>query len=245
MSKNYEVLRAAEKDLELFRTDLVSKPAGNGHDHGRSPNRVRGEILKLINRLFLTGAPTPCRTVVFAGVEHGDGCSWVCARAGEALAAHAYGKVCLVDANFDSPMLHRYFGIETQSQPAEAIVQQGPVLNFAQPLNGGNLWLLSGSALPPGPSGMMSQERLKAPFEALGAEFTHVIVDAPPVNESDDALTLGRIADGVVLVLAAHSTHREAARRAISTLAEANVRVLGAVLNKRTYPIPKAIYSRL
>jgi polysaccharide biosynthesis transport protein len=245
VSKNYELLRTAETDLELFRNELTAKPAKTAESPAKTKSRVRGEILRLVNRLFLTGSPNTFRTVVFAGVEHGDGCSWVCARAGEALASQAYGKVCLVDANFESPMLHRYFGIDIKRQPAGAIVQQGPVLNLAQPLDGGNLWLLSGSAMASGPFGFMNRETLKGPFESIGSEFSHVIVDSPPVNESNDAVTLGRMADGVVLVLAAHTTHREAARRAVATLTEAKVRILGAVLNKRTFPVPEGLYRRL
>ncbi len=183
--------------------------------------------------------------VVFTAVEHGDGCSWVCARAGEALAAQAEGKVCLVDANVHCPMLHRYFGLDQGSGLVEAIMKKGPVLNFTQPVRGGNLWLLSGSSLPAGTAGVMSHDRLKVPLEALCTEFTYILVDAPPVNESDDAVTLGRLSNGVVLVIAANSTRRDAARRAKSVLQAAQVNVLGVVLNKRTFPIPEVLYRRI
>src|SRR5437016_3130241 len=46
-------------------------------------------------------------------------------------------------------------------------------------------------------------------------------------------------------VLAASSSRREAARSAVEKLKAANVPLLGAVLNKRTFPIPDLIYSKL
>jgi Mrp family chromosome partitioning ATPase len=59
-----------------------------------------------------------------------------------------------------------------------------------------------------------------------------------------DAMALGKLADGLVLVLEANSTRREAAMRVTESLSQAQIRVLGAVLNKRTFPIPESLYRR-
>jgi Mrp family chromosome partitioning ATPase len=53
------------------------------------------------------------------------------------------------------------------------------------------------------------------------------------------------MADGAVLVLEAHTTRRESARKAKECLEGANVKLLGAVLNKRTYPLPEVLYNRI
>ncbi len=246
MSKNYEVLRKAEKDLELFRTDLIAAPRGTGRNgHPNCREQVREEILRLIQRIFPAGFPSAPRVVVFSAVEHGNGCSWVCARAGEALAAHCEGTVCLVDANLESPMLHQYFGVNCGSGLADAIMRTGPVQNFAQPIRGSRLWLLSGRALPSDESDVLSRERVKPRLDEIAAGFSHVLIDAPPVNASVDSLMFGQMADGLVLVLEANSTRREAARKAKERLLAAKVRLLGVVLNKRTYPIPQALYTRI
>jgi hypothetical protein len=49
---------------------------------------------------------------------------------------------------------------------------------------------------------------------------------------------------GVALVVAEQDTRKGSARHAVEELGKANVRVLGAVLNKRTFPIPQEIYDR-
>ena len=72
-----------------------------------------------------------------------------------------------------------------------------------------------------------------------------MLVDAPPLNQYADGSILGQIADGVVLVLEANSTRRESALKAIEALRGAQADVLGAVLNKRTFPIPESVYRRL
>jgi Mrp family chromosome partitioning ATPase len=47
------------------------------------------------------------------------------------------------------------------------------------------------------------------------------------------------------MVLEANSTRRITARKAKKTLEDGNVRVLGTVLNNRTFPIPEKIYRLL
>ena len=60
-----------------------------------------------------------------------------------------------------------------------------------------------------------------------------------------DAALLGQTADGVVLVLEANATRWRTARKAKQALKDANVKVLGTVLNNRTFPIPEKIYRLL
>ena len=246
MSKNYELLRETGKDLELFHAEIPeSRGISAVPAHLNGGGRVREEVLRLIQRTFLTGAPGAPRFVVFTGVDHGSGCSWVCARAAEALATHVEGTVCVVEASLHTQSLHRYFGLSKGGGAADAALKRGSVHNLAQSIRGTNLWLMPGQALCSDTSGTMSPDHLKSRFAELCSEFNYVLVDAPPVSESGESLMIGRLADGVVLVIEAHATRREAARNAKESLEAAHVRLLGAVLNKRTFPIPEAFYNRI
>ena len=79
----------------------------------------------------------------------------------------------------------------------------------------------------------------------LGAEFDYVLLDVAALNASNDGVVLGHLVDGVALVLKANSSRRDSTRDTIQLLQASNVRVLGAVLNQRTFPIPERIYNRL
>jgi Mrp family chromosome partitioning ATPase len=72
-----------------------------------------------------------------------------------------------------------------------------------------------------------------------------VLIDSPALSLCNDGILLGRATEGVVLVLKAHSSRRDSARKAIKDLQNAEVRILGAVLNQRTFPIPQKIYDLL
>ena len=63
-------------------------------------------------------------------------------------------------------------------------------------------------------------------------EFHTVIIDTPPMLNMPDARILGRLADGVILVVRSAETMRAAAVAAKQRLTEDGTRVLGTILNQ-------------
>jgi Mrp family chromosome partitioning ATPase len=204
---------------------------------------VRDEISKLVQRLFLL--PNGSRVVTFAGVEEGNGCTWLTARAGDLLASQIAGTVCVVDGNFRSPNLHDCWHVENVRGLTDAMTERGPIGKYCRPLDRENLWLMSGGSMAANGRSWMGSEVLRSRVADLRATFDFVLIDAPAVAQGGDAIVWGHLADGVVMVLGANDTHRETAHWAATKLASANVRVLGGVLNKRTFPIPGSVYSKL
>lgn len=203
----------------------------------------RNEIAKLVQRLFLLSAGT--KTVVFSAVESGAGCSWVAARAAETLAAQVNGTVCLVDANLRAPSLHRAYAANNGSGLTDAVLSSAGIESFTQELEIPGLWLLSSGSQTAGAEEMLASQAMRDRMRELRNTFEYVLIDAPPLSEYPDALAIGHWADGLALVLAANATHREPAQRAMKELEAAKVSVLGAVLNKRTYPVPRSLYEKL
>ena len=205
---------------------------------------LKREETKLIQHLFGVPDSLGPRAVVFCGIEHGNGCSWICARVAENLAARGPQSVCLVDANHISPSLHSEFGVENLKGLAEAILEGGAIRQYARRVSASNLWLLT-SGFHAGDRSIWSSQHLTSVMARLRAEFDYVILDAPAVNLYLDVHALGREADGVVLVVEANSTRRETAQKCKDALEQANIKLLGAVLNKRSFPIPEPIYRML
>jgi Mrp family chromosome partitioning ATPase len=56
---------------------------------------------------------------------------------------------------------------------------------------------------------------------------------------------MGHLADGIVLIVEANHTKRESVRQAKKHLETAQVQLLGAVLDQRTFPIPEFLYRKL
>ena len=117
--------------------------------------------------------------------------------------------------------------------------------SFIKPVCNESLWLLSSGPIAADSPNLLTSERMKTLSAELRKEFDFVIVDAPPLTRYADAIALGQLSDGIVLVLEANSTRREAALTVAESLRSCGIIIIGAVLNKRTFPIPEGIYSKL
>ena len=264
MSRNFELLRRAGIGEALFIQPISDSPlikdtpaclegniARNEAEKGEAllPGRelsglAQEELIKLVQRVFVSANSHSPRAVVFSSVQ-GNGSSEICFRASKVLAAQGSGSVCLVDANLRAPSLHQLLGVAKSPGLMDATVKPGPIKDFTVRIAGGNLWLLPSGSPAAEAQVLFASERLRSRMEELREEFAYVLVDAPAVSSYTDAVVLGQIADGIILVVEANSTRREAARIAKDTFENAKVRLLGAVLNNRTFPIPEVLYRKL
>ena len=240
--RNFEIPRQGNSDEQPFNGfasgDVRARTSGQTLNLNE---QTREETIRLVRQVFFSGRSKP-QVVVFSGVEYGSGCTWVCARTADMLAAHVDGWVCLVDADLRSPSLRRHFEIETSSIIVNEEFLSAPVRQTAGRPGGPNLWLLSLSAER---ADSQSFERLRSRVPELRNEFSYILIDAPPINSHADAALLGGVADGLVMILGANDTRRDAAVRAKETLQAGGIPLLGAVLNKRTFPIPEKLYRKL
>jgi protein-tyrosine kinase len=247
MSKHFELMQQIERERLFTAETDAAVPVSllNGNYGQPSGEWASEEALRLVQQIFLLQAQEPPRVVVFAGIDHGNGCSRICASVAETLARNDRGRVCLVEANFRSPALPEMFGVTNHFGLTEALLLEGPVAKFAKPVRQENLWLLSSGTLAFDSPSLLASDLLRARIDELRSEFDFVILDAPPLTRYSDAVVLGQLSDGLVLIIEANSTRREAAAAATESLRSAKVPILAAVLNKRTFPIPEKIYGML
>jgi capsular exopolysaccharide synthesis family protein len=252
MSRNFELMQQAGRVREfppiqaeqpwVEEREVRQEAAHKALSFGQF---AREESLRLVQRTFLLQSDDPPRAVVFASVDHGNGCSQLCAQTAETLAANTSGSICLVDANLRSPALPQLFNTTNHCGLTDALRQTGSIRTFVKPLGVRNISLLSCGSIGADAPSLLTSDALKNRFAELRKEFDYVLVDAPPLSRYADAVTLGQVTDGFVLVLEANATRREVAQMAADSLRAANIRILGAVLNKRTFPIPTSLYKKL
>jgi Mrp family chromosome partitioning ATPase len=275
MSRNFELLQNIGKEDDYFQperllTEPVSVPTEQVPDAVPEPDPATfnptpasvqvipaeplqfamessqlAELTKLVQRIFLLPGNEYNHTVVFTSSDPGNGCSWICARVGELLASQVTGSVCLVDANLQSPTLHEQFGVANHHGLSDALRQSGSMRGYVSQLSRRNLALVSCGSESSDAQSLVTSDRMRLRLSELRSEFDYVLVDCPAMSVSNEVLSLGSVADGVVLVLKANATRKDRARSAVRDLQAAKVKVLGAVLNQRTFPIPDKIYNKL
>jgi len=76
-------------------------------------------------------------------------------------------------------------------------------------------------------------------IELLRSEFDYTIIDCPSLKESGDVLSISPFVDGIILIVEANRTRRSQPHHAEQRIAAAGGNLLGYVLNKRVYEVPR------
>lgn len=206
------------------------------------PPKVREYYNTLRDRLMLSAESLsrPPRLLAVTSCYSGEGSSTVAANLAVTLSHH--GTVLLADANIGNPAVHRIFKISLSPGLAESLVTMDSqsVSRMALNLDVLTAGQLNGIA----PKKFESPHIVNELLSQFKRQYEFVIIDAPAVNETSAALRIGSLADGVVLVVEAEKTRWETVERVKNQLEQVNAKVLGVVLNKRRYPIPRFFYRR-
>jgi hypothetical protein len=195
----------------------------------------------LVRQVFFPGWPRPARQVVFSGVDDGEGVADVALRVAQELGRQVPAKVCVVEACRDS---------ETNGMnalvPGEGWTGGEEATNDVPGLRiGKNVWLVSEPEFRGGLREELSVFGMRDRLLELRRAFEYMVIHAAPALRRGETALLGQVADGVVLVLNAEETRRISAQKAKAVLERSNARLVGIVLNRRSFPIPERLYRRL
>jgi hypothetical protein len=207
---------------------------------GLGQTAAEEQIHRLIHQVFFPGWPKPARQVVFQAVDEQTHIARVCAQVALAVAARVSGSVCAVDSNTaECDLEHLLLNRGNGNGRSEAAVHNGAVAVHEA---GGKLWIVPRDQFLADQRG--TALTLHARMSELRRQFDYTLLRAPAGDSSLGAL-LGQFSDGLILVVQAHVTRRAAVQKLKENLQASNVRVLGAVLSGRTFPIPETIYRKV
>lgn len=150
-----------------------------------------------------------------------------------------------MDANLRSPSLHQQFGLENHYGLTDALRGTESIRKYVSVLLGGKLALLSSGSRADNWQTLLTSQEMRTRMTELKEEYDYLLVDIPPLNVYPDGTVLGRMSNGLVLVIKANSSRREVAQRVVEEVKSSNIRLLGTILNERRFPIPEALYRYL
>ncbi|MBC8432090.1 MAG: polysaccharide biosynthesis tyrosine autokinase [Desulfobacterales bacterium] len=145
--------------------------------------------------------------------------------------AQSGNKVVLLDCDMRRPRVNKLFGISRNRGMTNLLVEKTDlkltVFNTSIP----NLHVIPSGPIPPNPSEILGSKRMEELIEVLRKNFTRIIIDTPPITAVTDAALLGKLSDGVVLVVRANRTVRDMAKTGLEQLTAVGAKLLGVVLN--------------
>jgi capsular exopolysaccharide synthesis family protein len=146
--------------------------------------------------------------------------------------AQAGGRVLLIDTDMRKPRIHKSFGLKSDkgisSVMAGDLQLNDAIIKSEVP----NLDILPCGPMPPNPAELLHTERFRQILVQCRANYDKIVMDSPPIAPVTDPAIIGSVTDGVVLVLRAGHTTRDAAQFARRQLGDAGARILGLVINQ-------------
>jgi len=207
------------------------------------PKSVAAECCRSIRTNILFMSPDrPLRTMVVTSPSPQEGKTTTAINLGVTM-AEAGGRVLIVDTDMRRPRLHRSFGVPNQNGISTVIVGKATLEEAIKRTDVPNLDVLTCGPVPPNPSELLHTDRFGAVLADCSKLYDRIILDSPPTSAVTDPAVLGNLADGVVLVIKAGDTTREAALHARKQLSAAKARLFGVVVNAIDFSNPAYGYE--
>ncbi|ERN42732.1 uncharacterized protein involved in exopolysaccharide biosynthesis [Rubidibacter lacunae KORDI 51-2] len=161
-----------------------------------------------------------------------EGKSTVSANLGVAL-AELGNRVLVIDADMRRPSQHQVWELANTTGLSNVLVEQLSVAEIAhaEGQDGNKLDVLTAGVIPPNPVALLDSQRMTTLLDEAKHHYDYIIIDTPPLAVAADALILGKVADGVLLVVRpgiVNVTNVDASREALE---RARQPVVGMVVN--------------
>ena len=169
------------------------------------------------------------RVIVVTSSVPGEGKSTTSGNLAIAL-SQSGNSVLLVDCDMRKPSIHKKFKISNAAGTAELLLRKRLFEEVANKHNE-NLTIITAGKIPPNPSEMLASRAMTAFIKEMKEEFKYIILDTPPLQAVTDAQVLSTKADGILLVVKAGSTKKDAVLNSVDLIEKVHGKVIGIVLN--------------
>jgi len=193
------------------------------------PVSLRPELSRAAAALARAAEAGSLRSLVVTGAAHGEGVTTVTAHLARELVQHLGLRVMLVDLAPGKNRLATVLGG----------LAAGPTLVKEDAIGGANApWVVVDMTGAAGEPLRDLRQRLSALIGAAAERFDIVLIDAPPLSEGLEAMLAARLCRQALLVIRAGNLPYETLQRMRDELQDADVDILGSVLNQRREVVP-------
>lgn len=143
-------------------------------------------------------------------------------------------NVLILDCDFRRPMLHRYFKNLVQNNNhglSDVLVNRIKLKDAIITCPKTNLKFITSGTIPSNPAELLGSPRMENLLNELRKDFDILLIDAPPALGLADARVLGKLCDGILIVIRSGKTNRDAVIEIKEELQRAGEKIVGYVLN--------------
>lgn len=184
--------------------------------------------------ILLSTAGRPPRTLLITSSVPSEGKTTTAVNSAISL-AQTGARVLIIDADMRRPRLHSIFSLNNNNGLSALLsreVLDAEISAAIQHDKESGLFVLTAGPLPPNPAELIGSDQMTKLLSAVTPNFTHVILDSPPVAAFTDGVLIASMVDGVLLVVHSGRSSRKVVTRARKLLQDVGARIIGVVLNR-------------
>ncbi len=148
--------------------------------------------------------------------------------------AQTGAKVLVIDADMRRPRIHSIFNISNREGLSNLLsteIKRDKVLDSIYFDMSSRLYLLPSGPVPPNPAELIGSAQMSTLMEIFQKEFTHVIIDSPPIASFTDGVLIAAMVDGVIMVVHSAKTSRQIVRKSCQLIQDVGAKIFGVLLN--------------
>lgn len=178
------------------------------------------------------------RILVVTSVDMMEGKTTILTNLG-VVAAERRQRVLLIDADLRRPRLHDIFNVPNDRGLTDALLRSHapgaaenlPIESFIRPTTTEGLSVLPSGPVDASSTGLLHSADIHALFKRCQKKFDLILIDTPPLMLYADGRILGRLSDGVVMVIRANTRSQEELQAVCERLQHDQIPILGTILN--------------
>lgn len=198
---------------------------------GRSP--LAESYRHLRTSVLLSTAGRAPRSLLVTSSLPGEGKTTTAVNTAISL-AQTGASVVIIDADMRRPRLHSIFNLSDRAGLSSILssdLSETSILELVFKDEFTGLHLLTSGPIPPNPAELLGSDQMRRLITTLQSNFSHVVVDSPPVSSFTDGVLISTMVDGVLLVVHGGKSSRHIVRRSRQLLQDVGAKIFGVVLN--------------
>ncbi|MDJ0733756.1 MAG: polysaccharide biosynthesis tyrosine autokinase [Nostocaceae cyanobacterium] len=196
-------------------------------DNPYSPVSAAFEMFQA--KLDFSVSDKPLKVIVVVSSCPSEGSSFVAANLA-VTKAHMGRRVLLIDGDMRHPRQQEIWNLSSETGLSNILVGKADLRGSAEEVLI-NLDVLTVGTIPPNPAALIDSQRMVALMSEAAKNYDYVIIDTPALNLFADGLMLGKLADGLLLVVSPGIVDTTLAQNTKTMIEQARSQVLGMVVN--------------
>ncbi|NCD32018.1 MAG: polysaccharide biosynthesis tyrosine autokinase [Spartobacteria bacterium] len=155
-------------------------------------------------------------------------------------------RTLLVDTDMRKPRLNKVFGMDNKKGLSNILIGDDSVRldDVIMQTEVENLYFMPCGPIPPHPVELLEKPEFARLVAHVKERFDFVVFDTPPSHNLVDSMVIGKMIDGIMLVVRSFSTPKQAAKSVADRIHQAtNIRLLGVILNNIDEPKSRGYYG--